>query len=168
MAKNYRVNIHQARLTIKVNRITERHCAEMLREVLFESRARASGGPYSKGALAASIHQVGPITLRLESTGIVEATSPHARMVHDGTGLYGPKHQAYDIFPKAAAHVYRFGSRRKPQLRFEWRGKIRYFPHIPGAAHTIGRSHPGQRGKNYLVGALEDVAHRRGARVKYN
>jgi HK97 gp10 family phage protein len=32
--------------------------------------------------------------------GRVEATAPHARFVHEGTGLYGPKKQL--IFPKRA------------------------------------------------------------------
>jgi len=46
------------------------------------------------------------------NSAIVTATAPYAAFVHEGTGLYGPHHQAFDIRPK-----------NKKALAFTWMGK---------------------------------------------
>jgi len=59
-------------------------------EVANAARRRA---PHDTGRLAGSIRaRVGGRGGSLQ--GVVEATAPHARWVHDGTGIYGPRHRA--------------------------------------------------------------------------
>lgn len=164
----YRVTINNARLTLKVNRLANRNAKQIMDETFDGAVALVLGGPYSTGALARHMYKVGPISAGLTTTGVVGNSSPIARIVHDGSGLHGPQHMAYDIFPKAATHVYRFGNRRKPMLRFFWRraGRVVYMSQIPGSPSTIGRSHPGQRGKMFLARAAEAAARRHGTRLK--
>lgn len=110
-------------------------------------------GPYTTGNLSRTIHKEGPhVTGRLV-TGSVVATAPHAEIAHEGPGVH-------NIFPKDAPHLWRFGSRRRPQLKFFWRraGRVVYAPHIPMSPRYIGISHPGYKGKKYLSIPLRTMA----------
>jgi hypothetical protein len=129
-------------------------------EVAFEARARLLSGPYTTGTLADSIEQNGPVATPGRVFGSVGSNLPYAQVVHDGS----PIHQ---IFPKSAKGIYRFGSRKRPQLRFFWRkrGRVVYLPHIPGSLAKIGRSHPGMAGKKYLSEPLRRIGRRHGFRV---
>lgn len=46
------------------------------------------------------------------NSAVVTATAPYAVFVHEGTGIYGPHHQTFDIRPKD-----------KKALAFTWMGK---------------------------------------------
>lgn len=157
----------QARVRINIPKayaVAGKDAAQFMETVLQEMRAGAvailSAGPYVTGELAASIELQGPKVYGTQVRGAVGSRLPQALVVHDGA-------QVHDIFPKNAAHVYRFGSKKRPQLRFFWRkvGRVVYFPHIPGAAHKIGYSHPGMRGKKYLEIPLQVVGRRHGFKV---
>jgi len=157
----------QARVRINIPKayaVAGKDAAEFMEMVLQEMRAGAvailSQGSYTTGELAASIELQGPKVYGTQVRGAVGSRLDKALVVHDGA-------KVHDIFPKGAAHVYRFGSRRRPQLRFFWRraGRVVFLPHIPGAAHKIGSSHPGMRGKKYLEIPLEVVGHRHGFKV---
>lgn len=144
--------------------VAGRDASHFMETVLQEMRAAAvaivSGGSYSTGELASTMEIQGPRIYGTQVRGAVGSRSDHALVVHDGAPIH-------DIFPKSAAHVFRFGSRRRPQLRFFWRraGRIAYFPHIPGSLHTVGHSHPGMKGKKYLEIPLQVVGRRHGFRV---
>ena len=135
----------------------------VLDEVLFEAYIIARSGPYATGRLAQSLKKVGPRQAGFRVEGSVATDAPYASAVHDGA-------KVHNIFPKAATHVYRFGSRTRPQLKFFWRraGRVVYLPHIPGSAARIGRSHPGiARGKHFLNDPLREVSRRYNLRVTY-
>lgn len=117
-----------------------------------------SGGRYSTGELAATMELQGPKVYGEQVRGAVGNRSDHALVVHNGASVH-------DIFPIGVPHVYQFSRRGRPQLRFLWRGRIAFFPQIPGAHGTIGRSHPGMRGKRYLEIPLEVVGRRHGFKV---
>jgi hypothetical protein len=135
------------------------------RRVLLEIEAQAKiitlQGEYASGALAESITIDGP---RLEGTkirGSVGTRKDYARAVHDGAKVHW-------IFPKGATGFIRFGSRRKPQLKFFWRreGRVVFMPHVPGSRNKIGHSHPGIRyGKRFLAIPLEAAGRRHNMRV---
>lgn len=133
---------------------------QVMYEVSFAAHAMLLGGPYSTGNLAASIEQDGPHVAPGRVFGSVGSRLPYARSVHDGAKVHW-------IFPKASKGVVRFGSKKRPQLRFFWRkrGKVVYLPHIPGSPSKIGRSHPGQPGKHYLTEPLRRSARIHGFRV---
>jgi hypothetical protein len=132
--------------------------------VLQEMRARAvsilSHGPYTTGSLAGTIELQGPKIFGTEVRGAIGSRADNALVVHDGA-------RVHEIFPKEAGHVYRFGSRKRPQLKFFWRkaGRVAFFPHIPGSPHTVGRSHPGMKGKKYLEIPLVEVGRHHGFKV---
>lgn len=132
----------------------------VLQEMRAAAVAIAGEGPYTTGKLASSIELQGPKVYGVEVRGAIGSRLPHALIVHDGADVH-------EIFPKNAVHVYRFGSRKKPQLKFYWRkaGRVVYFPHIPGAPHRIGLSHPGMAGKKYLEIPLKVVGRRHGFKV---
>jgi hypothetical protein len=125
-----------------------------------EAQVRASSGPYSKGHLARTIRAVGPHPVFGGVSGRVEAGASYARIVERGAKIH-------QIFPKGAPHVYRFGSHRRPQLKFFWRraGKVVFMPHVPGSRARVGLSHPGLRGKHYLTEALRAASRRNNFRV---
>jgi len=143
----------------------------LIRRVMLETEIGAKAilatGPYTTGNLARSIHSEGPVARGPIVVGAVGSNLSYAKAVHSGSGLHGPKHKAYSIFPKRAPHVYRFGSRKKPQLKFFWRkaGRVVYMPHIPGSIGTVGLSHPGQKGKFYLTEPMRESARRHRFRV---
>lgn len=134
---------------------------QVLYEIEFEAKIMAAGGPYSVGYLSESIDREGPIVTGTTIRGSVGSNLPYAASVHDGAKIH-------PIFPKAAAHIYRFGTHRRPQLRFFWRraGRVVFMPQVPGSPTTIGRSHPGiKSGKKYLTEPLRDAARRHRMRV---
>ena len=132
---------------------------QVMHEVEFQAKLKVNG-PYSTGTLSLSIHGEGPIVTGDRINGRVGTDLPYAASVHDGAEIHS-------IFPKGAPAGFRFGSRRRPQLKFYWRkaGRVVFFPHIPGSPSTIGRSHPGQKGKKFLTEPLRDAARRHGMRV---
>jgi hypothetical protein len=157
----------QARVKIYIpiaHKVSTEATMVFMERVLQEMRAGAVGiaseGPYVTGKLAASIELQGPKIYGEQVRGAIGSRLPEALVIHDGAGVH-------EIFPKGATHVYRFGSRRRPQLRFFWlrAGRVAYFPHIPGARHKIGLSHPGMSGKKYLEIPLEIVGRRHGFKV---
>lgn len=140
---------------------------ELLLEAEVQAKVQTMSGPYSTGRLAESIHIQGPHDTALGVKGSLGTHLSYAKGVHDGTGLYGPRHKAYVIFPRRAVKVFRFGSRRRPQLHFFWRraGKMVFLPHVPGSLAKVGRSHPGQKGQHFLTNALKDAARRKRFKV---
>lgn len=157
----------QARVKIYIPiayHVANQAAEHFMERVLQEMRAGAVGilseGPYVTGKMASSIELQGPRIYGTQVRGAVGSRLPEALVVHDGA-------KVHEIFPKGSSHTFRFGSRRRPQLKFFWRraGRVAYFPHIPGAAHTVGRSHPGMRGKKYLEIPLEIVGRRHGFKV---
>jgi len=132
---------------------------QVLYEVEFEAKIMAAGGKYSTGYLSESIEREGPTVRGTSVFGGVGSDLPYAASVHDGA-------QVHAIFPKGAVGFYRFGDRKRPQLKFRWHGEVVYFPHIPGSPGTVGRSHPGiKSGKKYLTEPLRNAARRHRMRV---
>ena len=137
---------------------------QFMEKVLQEMRAAAvaiaSRGPYTTGHLASSIELQGPKIYGTEVRGAIGSRLSYALLAHDGAKIH-------EIFPKNAPHVYRFGSMKRPQLKFYWRkaGRVVFFPHIPGAPTRIGLSHPGMAGKKYLEIPLVLVGRRHGFKV---
>ena len=131
----------------------------LVRQVLLETEVEAKvttlAGPYATGRLSASIDHDGPHETATGVRGSVGSGLNYALAVHKGVKVHA-------IFPKGAQGVYRFGSRRKPQLHFYWRrlGKSVFMPHIPGSPGKIGLSHPGQKGTHYLTDAMRNAARR--------
>lgn len=154
--------VRMHRVVIRAN--SQQHAVELLRqtmyEVAFAARLRALAGTYSTGTLADSIERDGPIVTGDRILGSIGSSLRYAAAVHDGAKVHA-------IFPKSARGVWRFGSRKRPQLRFFWRrvGHVVYMPHVPGSPAKIGRSHPGQEGKHYLTEPLRLVARRHGFHV---
>lgn len=132
----------------------------LLTSVQVAAKAITATGPYTSGALSRSIFKDGPNVAGNIVSGSVGSDLSYADIVHDGASIH-------HIFPKAAPGVWRFGSRRKPQLKFYWRkvGKSVYFPHIPASVNTMGLSHPGYRGKKYLSDPLKVFGRAQGFRV---
>lgn len=138
--------------------------SRFMETVLQEMRAGAvailAEGEYTTGELAASIELQGPVIRGEQVRGAVGSRLEKALVVHDGA-------RVHEIYPKGAVGVWRPGSHRRPQLKFFWRrkGRVAYFPHIPGGEGTVGRSHPGMRGKKYLEIPLQVVGRRHGFKV---
>lgn len=146
-----RVKVHEARTRIDAARIGYNKMRRITRFVHSRAQAGALGGTYSRGVLAASITAVGPIIAGEQVTSFIGSALPYAASVERGAEIH-------DIFPKGMVHIFRFGDRERPQLRFIWRGRIVFTPHVPMASTTVGRSHPGQRGKRFLRKALREAA----------
>lgn len=153
------VRISSARCRVVSLAAATRLVTQVMYEVEFEAKVMTTGGAYSSGNLSASIHREGPVVLGNRVVGAVGSSLPYAMSVHSGA-------RVHSIFPKGAPGIFRFGSRKRPQLRFFWRkvGRVVYLPHIPGSPRTIGRSHPGQSGKHYLSEPLRNAARRHGMR----
>jgi hypothetical protein len=162
--------------TVRIYRLAVTHNGQefsksLIRRVMLETEVGAkailAGGRYSHGNLARSVHGEGPVVRGPIVVGSVGSKLKYALIVHNGSGLHGPKHKPYSIFPKGAPHVYRFGSHHRPQLKFFWRkvGHTVYMPHIPGSAGKVGLSHPGQKGKHYLTEPMRASARRHRFRV---
>jgi len=110
-------------------------------------------GPYTTGHLSSTIEKEGPHVSGRLVTGSVVAHASYATIAHDGP-------EVHNIFPKDAPHLWRFGSRHKPQLKFYWRraGRTVYAPHIPMSPNFLGISHPGYKGKKYLSTPLRTLS----------
>lgn len=149
------VRVYHAVLAAQTFRHTRRYVNTILDEVLLESTAIASVGPYTTGHLAKSIYKSGPMRTGRAVIGNVGSRLSYAKIVEEGA-------KVHDIFPKRAPHAYRFGRPRPPMLKFRWfgrgGGRLVYTNQVPMAPGTIGISHPGQRGKGYLIRALRNVA----------
>ena len=156
-----RVVMYRLRLRNASKKRGEALVRKVMTEVLFESKLLAATGLYATGALSESIDMDGPRHLGLLITGSVGSDLPYADAVHNGAKIH-------PIFPKALKNVYRFGSRKRPQLKFFWRTKGRtvVVPHIPIVPGRIGQSHPGiKHGKHYLSRPLREVGRRNGFKV---
>lgn len=158
MATNVRIN--RASTFVQSREAGAKLVRQVLYEVEFAAKATTLGGPYSVGNLATSIHSEGPTFTPIGVTGRVGSKLPYALSVHDGA-------KRHAIYPKGYKGGARFGgwaSHQRPQLKFFWRkaGKVVYFPQIPGAAATVLKSHPGQKGKQFLTEPL-----RRSARLHH-
>lgn len=139
-------------LRVHISEIGYRNLQQVMRFVHLRARKGAAKGKYSKGALAASIYAHGPEIIPTSSDGCIVqgeigSLLPYAASVERGAEIH-------NIFPKSAVHIFRFGSRRRPMLTFIWHGRRVFTPHVPMAPYTIGRSHPGQKGKRFLRSAL--------------
>jgi hypothetical protein len=155
-----RVIMYKAALQATSREEALRLVGNLMKDVELAAKAIASSGTYSTGRLASSIDRDGPRITGNMITGSVGSDLPYADTVHDGAPIHS-------IFPKAAPGIWRFGSRRAPQLKFYWRrvGRVVYFPHIPASLNTLGRSHPGFKGKKYLSGPLRVFGRAQGFRV---
>lgn len=149
MASSSRV--YHAILATQTVRLTRRFVNRVLDEILTESTAIAAVGPYTTGALARSIYKSGPMVTGKSVFGNVGTRKSYAKIVEGGAKIH-------DIFPKNAPHVYRFGRSRRPTLKFRWHGRVVYPNQVPMAPGTIGISHPGQRGKGFLIRPLRNAA----------
>lgn len=153
-----RTQIYQIQLTKQVGRVSKRATERLLSEIQDAARINAMGGEYSKGRLAQSIFKTDAFVIGRSANGSVGSRLPYAKIVEQGA-------RVHNIFPKGAPHTYRFGRARRPMLKFTWRGRTVFMNQIPGGPGTIGRSHPGQPGKHFLVKALVGVAARHQLRV---
>src|SRR5262245_9542 len=154
-----RSRVYRATTTRVGTAAARRLVEQVVYEIRFGANARLLTGPYTTGTLALSLES-DIVTVPNSVRGSVGSRLPYARTVHDGA-------KVHEIFPKGAPRVFRFGEHRRPQLKFYWRkvGHTVYFPHIPGGPSTVGRSHPGQRGKQYLLEPLRGAARRHGMKI---
>lgn len=92
-----------------------------------------------------------------EGEGVVyldEEKAPHIRYLHEGSGLYGPHHKAFDIFPK-----------NKKMLRFAtspntapWRPNPYGRFHEGGFTYAFGVTNPGIKKDQFLYTAADEAA----------
>ena len=155
-----RVKIYIPIAIAHANRAAEAFMERVLQEMRAAAVAIVSEGEYATGERAASLELHGPLIRGETVRGAVGSRLEKALVVHDGA-------RVHDIYPKASRGIWRPGSHRRPQLKFFWRrkGRIAFFPHIPGGEGTVGRSHPGMRGKKYLEIPLQIVGRRHGFKV---
>lgn len=166
---SYKVRIYDAKLQLETMRFVDRRMRRIIDDIHNVAVRGATGGRYSKGALAESIYKRVTPPLAYHQQGEVGSNLPYAASVERGAAIH-------NIFPKAGpktlvfGRVTRFGNRvqfgigtgRRRFLRFYWRGSYIITPHVPMSPKTIGLSHPGQRGKHFLLKALIRAA------AKYN
>lgn len=148
------IRIYHQRVTAKGLAAGLRFTRGVLREIETSAKILARGGPYSTGELSNSIEIDGPVIIGKRIHGSVGTDNEHAAVVERGARIH-------EIFPRSAPHIYRFGPPQRPMLSFIWHGRLVFFHQIPGGPGTVGRSHPGMRGKRYLTRALKGVAFRR-------
>lgn len=155
-----RVRMYKAALQATSRDEALRLVDRLLNDVTLASKVIAGSGSYATGRLADSIDKDGPRITGNIITGSVGSDLPYADTAHDGAPIHA-------IFPKKMRGVYRFGSRKAPQLKFYWRrvGRVVYFPQIPASVNTLGRSHPGYKGKKYLTEPLKVFGRAQGFRV---
>jgi hypothetical protein len=153
------VRLNRAEIRVETMAMALRLARQFLYEVEFEAKIIAARGTYASGALATSIFTDGPHVIGDRVTGRVGTELPYAASVHSGAKVHA-------IFPKGSVGVWRPGDRHRPQLKFFWRkrGRTAYFPHIPGGPATVGRSHPGQKGKEFISEPMRDAARRHSMR----
>jgi hypothetical protein len=151
MASSSRV--YHAILRRETIRETRHFVNQVLTEIEVQSKIIAGHGPYTTGHLAASIRTTGPTTTGFVVHGQVGTRVRYAKVVESGA-------RVHNIFPKRAPKVYRFGRSRRPTLKFFWRkaGRTVFPNQIPMGPGTVGISHPGQKGKGFLIRPLRDAA----------
>lgn len=161
----YRARIYDARLYVESTGFMGIRVGQIIDDIHDLAVRGATGGPYSKGALAGSIYKTKPFPIGWKVRGRVGSPLSYAASVEGGAEIH-------NIFPKGAAHTLRFGrverTGRKLQfglgtgtrrmLAFYWRGSFIVTPHVPMSPRTVGLSHPGQRGKRFLLNALLEAA----------
>jgi hypothetical protein len=145
------VRVYHAILAAQTTRLASRYVGRILDEILAEATSIAAVGPYTTGELARSIYKAGPMRTGRNVIGNVGSKKSYAKIVEGGAKIH-------NIFPKRAPHVYRFGRQRRPTLKFEWHGRTVYPNQVPMAPGTIGISHPGQKGKGFLIRSLRNAA----------
>lgn len=153
-----RVRVYEIQLRLQSLRMARRVADRVLTEAQAAARVNAGTGEYSTGRLARSIYKSGPMVTGKTVRGSIGSRLHYAASVEGGA-------EVHNIFPRGAPHIYRFGRKRRPMLKFVWRGRVVYMNQIPGGPGTIGRSHPGQRGKHFIRNALLGVAARHHLRV---
>jgi len=155
-----KTTIYHLRLEAASRKIAMAKANQVLNEMEREARFIAATGPYTKGALAASIFNTGAIPRGSRIVGSVGSPLKYAKAVESGA-------RRHDIFPKRAPSVYRFGQSQRPTLKFFWAkaGRTVYPNQIPMAPGTVGVSHPGQHGKGFLRRPLLDAAVRHRMRL---
>lgn len=144
-------DFHELEFTAQYTAITARWLRKPMDDAQSLARRYASEGMYSKGRLAESIYSRGPYIEGLRVYGTIGTSLSYARYVENGA-------LPHPIFPKGEPPIFRFGSKRPKQLKFVWRGRTVYTPHVPMSPATIGISHPGMRGKHFLLRAITDVS----------
>lgn len=131
------VTIYHAVLRAQTVEIARRELEQVLDEVEVRAKAITMVGPYTSGALSLSIRKE-PVIIRGDVlTGDVGTKLPYAAAVHNGA----KKHL---ILPRG-----------NYPLNFYWRR----------VGHRVSLwyvNHPGQRGKQFLVKPLVEVAARHG------
>ena len=152
----FTTKVHRTQIQVTSSRISTRKLRKITNELEREAKFLASIGPYTTGRLARSIGTTGPTPTGLKVTSTVGSRLSYAGIVERGAGIH-------PIFPKGAPHIYRFfgpAATRPPQLKFYWRkaGRTVYTPQVPMGPGTIGVSHPGQKGKHFLVKAAGTIA----------
>lgn len=153
------VRFNHAQIRVQSVEIGVRLVTQVLYEIEFEAKIMAAGGRYSTGNLSESIEREGPTVRGTSIFGSVGSDLPYAASVHDGAEIH-------PIWPRGAPHIFEFNRRTRPQLRFFWKGRVRYFPHIPGGPGTASVSHPGiKSGKKFLTEPLRNAARRHRMRV---
>lgn len=147
--------INDAQLRVSASRIASRQMVKVLDYTYLQAYRYASGGTYSRtNNLARSLTKVGPISTGTQVLAYLvcdPAVAPYAASVERGASVH-------NIFPRTAPYRFRFYNRARPQLKFFWHGRVVYTPHVPMSPTKIGRSHPGQKGKRFLVKACERAA----------
>ena len=140
------VRIFHANAVASGIRVGRRFVRQVSKEIERGAKLIAAHGEYTTGELAQSIEASEPIVLGTMVTASIGSNLWYAQIVESGA-------KVHDIFPRRAIKYYRFGRVRAPALKFYWkkRGKIAYFNQIPGGLGTLGKSHPGQPGKGYLI-----------------
>lgn len=154
--------VHHPVLRTHIAAIGYGECRKVMRFVHLRAVRGASGGQYSRGTLAGSIYAAGPYIIPTAADGSIVQGFIGSPLDYAASVEYGA--EIHPIFPKGMPHVYRFGSKAPRQLKFFWRGRVVYTPHVPMSPGTIGRSHPGQRGKYFLRKAMLAGAARYGWR----
>ena len=150
--------VFQVQLRNQTMLIAQRQADKVLRQMQAAARENAAGGEYSKGGnLARSIKRTDATVVGYTASGSIYSRLAYAVVVEKGA-------KVHNIFPKGVS-TYRFGPVTRPALKFTWHGRTVFFNQIPGGPRTIGRSHPGMKGKHYMARALVSVAARNNMRA---
>lgn len=136
-----RVHIRHGQAELTASRFARRRVREMVRDVEFNAKIRASIGPYATGFLARSITS-SVFDTPLGVRGRVGSDLSYAEVAERGS----PPHIIRPRRPKKALYFY-------------WR-KVGDYVYLP-LVH-----HPGMRGKGYLRESLIQAGRRHGFRVR--
>lgn len=134
-----RVRINQREVQRYIDTEGRRYLAEVSAAVL---RVARFGTPYRTGALAGSGRVRGPVTRGLRIASQVVFTARHAKWVHQGTGIYGPRRRMIRPISKQV---------------LRW---------VDGAGVHFAKQVRGMRGRPYLMDALRQVCEPLGFTVR--